>query len=47
LHGASSSKIGFDLSGGISGAYGDNTTSSVTTGYNTGGTGMANIGNNN
>jgi len=38
---------GFDLSGGSSGKYGDNTTSNVLTGYNTTGSGMTDIGNNN
>jgi hypothetical protein len=40
-------EIGFDLSGGSSGSYGDNTTSGVATGYYNTGSGMANINNNN
>jgi len=40
-----SAEVGFDLSGGASGSYGDNTTSSVATGYY--GSGLTNIGNNN
>jgi hypothetical protein len=40
-------EVGFNLSGGASGSYGDNTTSSTTTGYYTSGSGMTNIGNNN
>jgi hypothetical protein len=42
-----STQLGFDLSGGASGSYGDNITSSVATGYFTSGSGMTNIGNNN
>jgi hypothetical protein len=37
----------FDLSGGTSGKYGDNITSSFTTDYFTTGSGMTSIGNNN
>ena len=40
-------QTGFDLSGGSSGKYGDNTTSNISTGYNTTGSGMTDIGNNN
>jgi hypothetical protein len=40
-------QLGFDLSGGTSGSYGDNTTSGNTNNYNTSGTGITNIGNNN
>lgn len=42
-----STQVGFDLSGGASGSYGDNITSTVATGYFTSGSGMTSIGNNN
>jgi len=41
------SQTGFDLSGGSSGKYGDNITGGVSTGYNTSGSGMTDVGNNN
>ena len=40
-------RTGFDLSGGASGKYGDNTTGSDLINYNSNGSGMTNIGGNN
>lgn len=40
-------RTGFDLSGGASGKYGDNTTGTVLTTYDTSGSGMTGIGGNN
>jgi len=40
-------QTGFDLSGGLSGKYGDSITGTVSAGYNTSRSGMTSIGNNN